>query len=129
MRLDELSTLVRLPRRAKLESSSRCVINIDLLKYRKHLLSEEYLNMLYSNNLLPLITKPTRLTHHTSNLIDHIYKNSNLSVDAGIALVDISDHLPVFCILDRQISRFRRASYFRDYSNFDVDQYIRDKVK
>ena len=100
--------------------------NIDLLKYSEHLLSEEYLNMLYSNNLLPLITKPTRLTHHTSTLIDHIYTNSNLSVDAGIALVDISDHLPVFCILDRQISRFRRASYFRDYSNFDVDQYIRD---
>ena len=100
--------------------------NIDLLKYSEHLLSEEYLNMLYSNNLLPLITKPTRLTHHTSTLIDHIYTNSNLSLDAGIALVDISDHLPVFCILDRQISRFRRASYFRDYSNFDVDQYIRD---
>ena len=82
--------------------------------------------MLYSNNLLPLITKPTRLTHHTSTVIDHIYTNSNLSVGAGIALVDILDHLPVFCILDRQISRFRRVSYFRDYSNFDVDQYIRD---
>ena len=92
--------------------------NIDLLKYSEHLLSEEYLpNMLYSNNLLPLITKPTRLPHHTSTLIDHIYTNSNLSVDAGI---------PVFCILDRQISRFRRAFYFRDYSNFDVDKHIRD---
>ena len=33
---------------------------------------------------------------------------------------------PWFCILDRQISRCRRASYFRDYSNFDVDQYIKD---
>ena len=98
--------------------------NIDLLKYSEHLLSEEYLNMLYSNNLLPLITKPTRLTHHTSTLIDHIYTNSNLSVDAGIVLVDISDHLPVFCILDRQISRFRRVSYFRDYSNFDAVDWI-----
>ena len=48
--------------------------------------------MLYSNNLLPLITKPTRLAHHTSTLTDHIYANSNLSVNAGIALVDVSDH-------------------------------------
>ena len=40
--------------------------------------------MLYSNNLLPLITKPTRLAHHTSTLIDHIYTNSDLSVDAGM---------------------------------------------
>ena len=64
-------------------------------------------------------------------MIDHIYTNSNLSgVDAGIVLVGISDHLPVFCILDRQISRCKRESYFRDYSGeFDVDQldqYIRD---
>jgi len=59
--------------------------NIDLLKYSKHLLSEEYLDMLYSNNLLPLITKPTRLTHCTSTLIDHIiYTNSNLSVVAAL---------------------------------------------
>ena len=60
--------------------------------------------MLYSNNLLPSMTKPTRLPHHTSTLIDHIYANSNMSVDAGIALVDVSDHPPVFCMLDRQIS-------------------------
>ena len=85
--------------------------------------------MLYlgdSNNLLPLITKPTKLTHHTSTLFDHIYTNSNTSVDACIALVDVSDHLPVFCMLDRHISRYKRTFYFRDYSNFDVDQYIRD---
>ena len=60
----------------------------DLLKYSKHSLSEATLNMLYSNNLLSLITQPTRLTHHTFTLIDHIYPNSNLSVGAGIALVD-----------------------------------------
>ena len=40
--------------------------------------------------------------------------------------VDSSDHLPVFCRLDRQRSRCKRALYFRDYSKFDVDQYIRD---
>jgi hypothetical protein len=29
--------------------------------------------MLYSNNITPVITKPTRLTDHTKTLIDHIY--------------------------------------------------------
>ena len=30
-------------------------------------------------------------------------------------------------MLNRQISKYKRAFYFRqDYSNFDVDQYIRD---
>lgn len=60
--------------------------------------------MHYSDNLLPLTTKPARLTHHNSTLRDHIYTNSYMSVDASIALVDVSDFLPVFCMLDRQIS-------------------------
>ena len=60
--------------------------------------------MHYSDNLLPLMTKPARLTHHNFTLRDHIYTNSYMSVDASIALVDVSDFLPVFCMLDRQIS-------------------------
>ena len=65
--------------------------------------------MLYCDNLLPLITKSTRLTHHTSTLIDHIHTNSNFSVDAGIAVVDVSDHLLVFGTLDRHIIKYKRA--------------------
>ena len=34
---------------------------------------EAYLDMLYSSNLLPIITKPKRLTYHSATLIDHIY--------------------------------------------------------
>ena len=41
-------------------------INIDFLKYDSHPKTEEYLNMLYSHNLVPLITKPTRITDHTA---------------------------------------------------------------
>ena len=37
--------------------------NIDLLKYSEFLLPVEYLNILYSNDLLPLITKPTMQGH------------------------------------------------------------------
>ena len=32
--------------------------------------------------------------------------------------------MPVFCVLDRQISTFRRASYFRDYRNIDAVDWI-----
>ena len=43
--------------------------------------------MLFSNDLLPIITKLTRLTnsYYTSTLIDHIYTNFPLSnITAGI---------------------------------------------
>ena len=53
--------------------------------------------MLYSNNLLPIITKPTRLTYHSATLIDYIYTNSTSKIVSGIVMVDISDHLPVVC--------------------------------
>ena len=73
--------------------------NIDFLKYDQHQSTEKYLDMLYSYNIIPIITKPTRITNHTKTLIDHIYTNTSiLHITAGIGLLDITDHLPVFCI-------------------------------
>ena len=56
--------------------------------------------MLFANNILPIITKPTRLTDHTATLTDHISTNPPLlNFIAGILTVDISDHILVFCII------------------------------
>ena len=51
-------------------------VHINFLKYNEHANTEDYLNMLYSTNFLPLITKLTRFTDHSSTLIDHIYTNA-----------------------------------------------------
>ena len=75
-------------------------MNIDFFKYNHHAQTEEYLDMLHSNNISPIITKPTRITNHTATLIDHIYTNNTNQMISGIATVDISDHLPTFCIAD-----------------------------
>ena len=72
-------------------------MNIDDFKCDSHPPTEAYLDMLYSNNLLPIITKPTRLTYHSATLIDYIYTNSTSKIVSGIVMVDISDHLPVVC--------------------------------
>ena len=48
-------------------------MNINFLKFNEHTQTEEFLDMLYANNILPIITKPTRLTDHTATLIDHIW--------------------------------------------------------
>ena len=86
---------------------------------------EDYLNMLYSDNFLPLITKPTRLTDHSSTLIDRIYTNAPIeNTTSGIALGDISDHLPVFCICNAPTSKNKHITYYRDYSNFCKEQYL-----
>jgi len=46
-------------------------VNIDFLKY-KDMQTSEYLDMLFDLGFMPVITKATRLTDHTSSLIDHI---------------------------------------------------------
>ena len=102
-------------------------MNIDLLKYHCHQQTERYLDMIYSFNLLPVITKPTRITTHTATLIDHIYTNTINRLTSGIATVDISDHLPVFCLVDTPLKKQTKQNmYFRDYSKFNTESYLHD---
>ena len=80
-------------------------MNIDLLKYHSHQQTERYLDMIYSLDLLPVITKPTRITNHTATLIEHIYTNNVNRLTSGIVTVDISDHLSVFCMVDTPLKK------------------------
>ena len=102
--------------------------NINFLKYDSHQPTEKYLDMLYSNNITPVITKPTRLTDHTKTLIDHIYTNEPISnITTGIGLLDISDHLPVFCITKKCMQKRCNAKmFYRDYKHFSKEAYIND---
>ena len=101
-------------------------MNIDFFKCDSHPPTEAYLDMLYSNNLLPIITKPTRLTYHSATLIDHIYTNSTSKIVSGIVMVDISDHLPVVCVTNIPVKKHNPIKYYRDYSNFDQESYLQD---
>ena len=104
-------------------------INIDFLKYNIHNPTEEYLDMICTNTFLPLITKPTRITDHSATLIDHIYMNTKIDhgkVTSGIATLDITDHLPVFCIVDISVQRYKEARYFRDFSTFNHEAFRND---
>ena len=101
-------------------------MNIDLLKHHAHQQTGRYLDMLFSHDLLPVITKPTRITSHTATLIDHIYTNTVNSLVSGILTIDISDHLPVFCMTDIKVKKQKQKMYFRDYSTFNADSFLQD---
>ena len=76
-------------------------LNIDFLKSDAHISTNSLIDVLYSNNVFPLITKPTRVTNKSATLIDHILTN-NFYVNArhfqGILCNSISDHYAVFHI-------------------------------
>ena len=67
----------------------------------------------------PIITKLSHLTYHSATLIDHIYTNSTCKIVSGIAMVDISDHLPVVSVTNIPVRKHNPIKYYRDYSNFD----------
>ena len=47
--------------------------NVNLLNYNEHNETNEILDSLASNLLIPLILQPTRITSHSNTLIDNIF--------------------------------------------------------
>ena len=71
--------------------------NINLLNYHEHQPTNEFLDSLASNSIIPYILQPTRLTSHSKTLIDNIFSNV-LSCEAisGNITATVSAHLPQF---------------------------------
>ena len=73
--------------------------NKNLLNSSTHRHTGEFVDILYSDEFLPLISRPTRITSNSATLIDNIMincvDNLNSSIN-GILVTDISDHFPVF---------------------------------
>lgn len=108
--------------------------NLDLLKHEEHNLTSEFLNILYSCSVFPLITKPTRVTSETATLIDFILTN-NLELNSrhtqGILCCSISDHYGVFHITDfsPKCDTEEQVLVKRDMSNRNVQRFISEVAR
>lgn len=69
--------------------------NVDLLKsYEKNVF--DFINLMFSFSLFPLISKPTRVTSTSATLIDNIWTSQpEENISNYIIQTDISDHFPV----------------------------------
>ena len=70
--------------------------NFDLFKQEENGVVLKFLNSLSSVSLIPVITKPTRITDQTATLIDNIFISNPINFTSGIIISDISDHYPIF---------------------------------
>lgn len=72
--------------------------NFNYINTDSHTNTLNLLNTFVAAGFLPTITKPTRITHNTSTLIDNIYVKVNKieTLKSGIISTYISDHLPIF---------------------------------
>ena len=70
--------------------------NLDFIKHDKHPPIKEFINTNLDKNLIPTITKPTRITKNSATLIDNIIVGKQFQeYEANIGISDISDHLPL----------------------------------
>ena len=101
-------------------------MNIDLLKYETHDKTETYLDEIFANGFLPVITKPTRITNHSSTLIDHIYTNSKLDqFSSGIVTTDLADHYGVFILTKTDnIQTNSDTIYTRSFTESKINRFI-----
>ena len=72
------------------------------------------MNLLFQNNYIPLIWKPTRIYKTNATIIDHIKTNNLLETDikTGILKTDISEHFPVFLFPKTVSANKHRAEAF-----------------
>ena len=71
--------------------------NLDLLKHKKHNPASQFVEKNLDLNMVPCITKPTRITKSSATLIDNIFVPLNIvpNVSSYIVIEDMSDHLPI----------------------------------
>ena len=87
--------------------------NIDLLNYDVNNSTKNFVDQMFSMSLFPLINQPTRITSQCHSIIDNIYTNSiNEDIINGVIIADISDHFPIFSILQKDIKIKEKFFFF-----------------
>ena len=98
--------------------------NIDLLNYNVNNNEIFLVDQLFSMSLFPLINQPTRITNQCHSIIDNIYTNSiNEDIISGVIIADISDHFPIFCILQKDIHKKETEHFFNLQANSEKNIY------
>ena len=90
--------------------------NLDLMKSDKHKPTKEFIELNLEHELIPTITKLTRITKNTATLIDNIIigRNYQSEYTSMVLLTDLSDHCPTMLEMpniDIYIKRTKRNTY------------------
>ena len=87
-----------------------------------------YLNNYLTNNFIPCITLPTRITNHSISLIDHIFIKTPKNLiqnkcSSGNLILDISDHLPNFSFIDIKTPSIKDRPFIQLFTDKRVELF------
>ena len=114
--LDKMSTIMRRIG----PSTKQCRImgdfNLNLLDIDNYKPTSDFIDLMFSFSMFPLINKPTRSTSDTATCIDNIFSNhvtpTSKSIQ-GILYTDISDHFPIFFIDINTKGKIEKKTLFK----------------
>ena len=105
-------------------------INIDGLRVNHNENVKKFFTMTLENDVLPIITLPTRIQDDKVSTIDHIFINNHLIRNTthrlgGNIYHDISDHLPVFLTIDnnRDAPELKERAKIRIYGEKNKEKF------
>lgn len=123
--LDAMSNLLT----TALENNFKCIyifgdFNINLLKHRGKFV-EEFINLMFSFSLFPIITKPTRITDTTASLIDHTWTSQiEDNIHNYIIETDITDHFPTISYFQLDTNLLEpHIIYKRSITNCSIEHF------
>ena len=105
--------------------------NIDLLQYETSEPVINFVDILSSNFLSPLILLPTRISNSSSTLIGNIFCNVTFNSNSisGNFISTVSGHLPQFAIIEDFFANAPKSKSNiskRNWKNFDQNLFISD---
>ena len=102
--------------------------NINLLSYDGHTDTNDFINSMVSHHLLPYILHPTRVTDHSSTIIDNIFSNvTEFNTVSGKIINQIADHFAQFLILKKIHIEYKSTTFYQyDYSGFQMENFVDD---
>ena len=90
---------------------------------------QDFLNLMFRYNMIPLTNKPTRVTEHSANAIDHIFTNSitgHNDFKSAIIKSDLSDRFPIVFTIKTNETTQRpvvKSTCKRSYCEKKIDKF------
>ena len=125
-----LQDYIKLTDQLNKEQRKNCIIgldhNLDFLKADLHKNTMKFIESTLDSNLIPVITKPTRITKSSATLIDNIFLSNNLIGHqvSGIVCNDMSDHL--LCLVSIENMKCSKREPLQITSRKINDKTIKD---
>ena len=95
-------------------------MNVDMMKYKTDECVAEYIDNMVSNGLKFRLAQPTRVTHSSATLIDHVLDNLTDETKAcGVITTQLqgssgyTDHFPIYSLVKLNVPRTQNGAFIQ----------------